>query len=112
MISLPSGVQYSYDNTGARICTGSKMGRPNELPAHPKTRDIKLSLVRLRLVDGCYDYQGAYWGAPDNLFYASANFHCEILDDWCVCRVFVRASNREDAKRKVRKFLPKARFFR
>jgi len=112
VITLTSGTTYGYDNEGRKICTGSQMGRRNELPAHPETRDIKLHLVRLRLVDGCYDNQGAYWGGPDNLFYASARFHCEILDDWCVCRVFVRARTRNAAKRKVRKFLPKARFFR
>lgn len=90
------------------------MGRRNELPLDAKTRDIKLSLVRLYLQDGCYDYQGAYWGAPDNLYYASAHYSPTPEGDKrdAVCRVFVRADDRVAAKSAVRKFLPKARFKR
>lgn len=112
MIELPSGMTYGIDSRGARVCTGAKMGRPNELPAHPETCSIKLSLVHLKFQDGAYDCQGAYWGGPDNVFYASARFHCEILDTVCVCRVFVRALDRRAAKRKIRMLLPKARFYR
>lgn len=111
MIALDSGMQYGVNKDGARICTGARMGRRNELPAHPETREIKLSLVRLKMTaDGCYDSQGAYWGSTD-VYYASARFHCEIIDDWCVCRVFVHADSRDEAKAQVREFLPKARFF-
>ena len=87
------------------------MGRSNELPHDPEM-SIKLSMVRLPLVDGCYDKAGAYWGAPDDLFYASARYHDAVLDDWFECRIFVRAKNRKQAKDLVRESVPNARFYR
>lgn len=113
MIPLLSGATYGFGREGERICTGSQMGRRNEIPNDPKNFEIKLSLVKLHLQDGCYDYQGAYWGAPDNLYYASAEYEdLTRQDETGVCRVFVRASSREEAKSNVRKILPKAKFFR
>lgn len=111
-LPLDSGVNYSYDGQGRKICTGSRMGRRNELPFARGTIAIKLSLVRLRLVDGCYDKAGAYWGGPDTMYYASARYHDDTLDDWFECRIFVRATTRRKAKAAVRKLVPNARFYR
>lgn len=108
-VPLDSGLNYGFDKFGHRVCTGARMGRRNELP--PLDRPIKLSLVKLPLVD-CYDSQGGYWGWPDNLWYASCRFYCEILDDYCDARIFVRAATRTKAKKEIRELVPLATFYR
>lgn len=103
--SLPSGTTYAYAS-GQRICTGSSMGRRDSLPDEP-SKSIKMSLRRLRWVDGDYDEQGAYWGhVPGTWIYWASAWG---MDDEGEC--FVRASSREDAKSKVRQRIPGARFF-
>lgn len=57
---------------------------------------------RLRFVDGCYDDGGAYWGAPANVYCASAP---GLL--W-----FVRAKSRDGAKAKFKDEVPDITFKR
>lgn len=77
------------------------MGRPNILPDNREAA-IKLRMVKLRFVDHAYDQGGAYWGVGNPLYWAEG-------ED---TRVFVRASSRDEAKAKVRTYLPAAIFHR
>lgn len=105
-LKLPSGLTYGYDSNEKRICTGSQMGRRNELPADAN-EPVKLRLERLRFVDGDYDQWGAYWGGgPDAL-----PIYCAWGDaSETQVRVFVRAQDRVAAKANVLKLLPNATF--
>ncbi len=81
---------------------GASMGRNNILPEDPKA-DIKLRMEALRW-HGDYDNGGAYWGyTPGTRIYIA---HADDV------QVFVRASNRAEAKGIVRKSIPNARFWR
>jgi hypothetical protein len=105
-LKLPSGITYGYDSNNQRVCTGSQMGRRNELPADTN-EPIKLRLEKLRLVDGDYDQWGAYWGGG----HGSLPIYCA----WNRLRgvtVFVRAQDRVAAKAHVLKLLPNATFAR
>lgn len=100
---LPNGLRYGESSEGKRVCLGVRMGRPDRLPLPASQESVKLRLQRLPFVDGCYDRWRAYWGAPANVWCAWAG------DD---IQVFVRADSRDEAKRKVLKTLPKAKFYR
>lgn len=108
--SLPDGATYFHDENGNKVCTGSQMGRCNILPSdfpnedypHGNKQKLKLRMIRLPFVDGCYDKWGAYWGSP-------ANIYCAFVDG---IRVFVRANGRYHAKEQVRVKLPNATFYR
>jgi hypothetical protein len=107
-LKLPSGVTYVRDINGAKVCTGTQMGRRNELPSD-SNEAVKLRLERLRFVDGDYDQWGAYWGGgPDVL-----PIYCAWGDsEENQVRVFVRAQDRVAAKAHVLKLLPNATFNR
>lgn len=79
------------------------MGRRSNYPENHNA-PIKLRLVRLRMVDLCYDQGGAYWGMGTPLYWA----HGESED----ADIFLRAQNRESAKELIREKLPNARFYR
>ena len=67
----------------------------------------KVSLRRLRWVDGDYDEAGAYWGYCSGTWIYRAIFEtADSCED-----IFVRATSREDAKEQVREQLPGARFY-
>lgn len=103
-LSLPSGATGFTREDGTWQCTGSQMGRRNQIPEDYAGE--KLRLTRLPFVDGCYDRWGAYWGAPATVWCACGESETEQV------RVFTRAGNREAAKTEVRKSLPDATFFR
>ncbi len=87
------------------------MGRSNHLPSDP-ARPVKLRLVRLRMVDQCYDTGGAYWGgwSPSaGRMYRAVSTSPEI---GTYAQVFIRALNRDAAKAKVRALVPGATFYR
>lgn len=88
---------------------GAQMGRPNSLPEN-RNATGKLRLVRLKWVDGDYDEGGAYWGggSGDWIYCATGNLDGEEFTTW----VFVRASDREEAKDAVRSKVPNASFYR
>jgi len=103
-LSLPSGATGFTNDAGQWVCTGSQMGRRNVLPEN-RSEPCNLRLMRLRLVDGAYDQWGAYWGSPANVYCAWGEAG-EVS-----ARVFVRAVSRVEAKAKVRKSLPAAKFY-
>jgi len=100
-LQLPSGTTGFVNDAGKWICTGSQMGRRDELPDDRQTVR-KLRLTRLSFVDGDYDRQGAYWGSP-------ANVWCGWADG---VRLFVRADDRDAAKKFIQEKLPTAKFYR
>lgn len=93
---------------------GASMGRPDWLPEDRRAA-VKLHLTRMRWVDGDYDEGGAYWGRSfrnndPRRGYADEWMYCAQSDDRQT-RIFVRATEREDAKRQVRELLPNAVFY-
>lgn len=102
-LKLPNGATYGYDANNRRICTGSQMGRRDELPENPQA-PIKLRMEQI--LESDYDRWGAYWGTGGGIWCAWGE------DDKVQVRVFVRAHSRLDAKAKVIEKLPKARFYR
>jgi len=100
-LHLPSGTTGFVNDAGKWICTGSQMGRRDELPDDRQTVR-KLRLTRLPFVDGDYDKWGAYWGSP-------ANVWCGWADG---VRLFVRADDRDAAKKFIQEKLPTAKFYR
>jgi hypothetical protein len=89
---------------------GAPMGRCNMLPDDP-TLPCKLNLVCLRWVDGDYDEGGAYWGGPVNNDPITHIYWAYGDAGEVTAQVFVRASNRQEAKTKVLEKLPKAKFY-
>ena len=73
-----------------------------------RNRSMKFTLCRIRLDSGGYDSGGAYWGIGEPLYGAETQ---DGLDDQ-VLRLFMRATDRNDAKNKVRERFPNARFYR
>lgn len=67
---------------------------------------IKCQLYRVRLNNGGYDRNGAYWGIGNPL-YACVPESCDHFNDW-----FLRARDRDHAKAVVIARWPKATFFR
>ncbi len=67
---------------------GTRYGAPMGREAWKEAPEGPVKLFRLPLEDGAYDFGGAYWGAPDNLWCATdgSNF-----------RAFVRAETFQEA---------------
>ena len=134
---LGDGISRFTDANGNRQCAGAKMGMSSLLPPD-EASPIKLRLIRLPWVDGDYIPNGAYYGRSYYRLIRTAGGAvaldangdpCRVLDNhgtvsdyiyvaWAapedgpLVRIFVRAFDREDAKRKVWKTLPAATFFR
>lgn len=95
---------------------GAAMGRPNVIPPKPPDYDgnvrngwvaKKLRMYRMPMsACGCYDNGGAYWGVGSRLIGFMYHAHADDVD------VFVRATDREAAKRAVREVLPNCWFYR
>ena len=81
---------------------GAPMGRHTG-PYYLDTDAGRIYLRHIPLFDGGYDRGGAYWGVDDPLF--------EVLDQ-DGNGFILRAKHREDAKAKVWKDFPEARFYR
>ena len=106
-LKLPSGMTYSYDLFGKKICTGSMMGRRGLLPENTFA-PLKLQMIKLRMsACGCYDQGGAYFGAGLPIYWARS----ELSELGKQATVFVRAITRGVAKEKIRAILPNARFY-
>jgi hypothetical protein len=86
------------------------MGRADILP-NDRELYVKLRLERLKWVDGDYDQGGAYWGNSGGTNIYCAWFRLPAFEKNQV-EVFVRASNRQDAKYLVQRLLPYATFYR
>lgn len=80
---------------------GAPMGR-REHHAHG-VEGIVFELEWVPFVDGCYDYGGAYWGLPDNLYCAEAQGETEVT-------LFLRADSREAAMAAVLEDYPASIF--
>lgn len=97
----------SYPNLpNATSIRGASMGRADSILEPNET--IKFRLYRMPMT-GDYDSGGAYWGMGPN-----SEFMWHAYGDGPEFKneIFVRAWNREEAKQKVCKFFPKAKFFR
>jgi hypothetical protein len=84
---------------------GSSMGRKNQLNGKPE----KLHLRKIRLNQGGYDQGGAYWGNTTNshIYLAISPDNTEN-EEPVIC--YVRAENRNEAKKLVLEKLPKFKF--
>ena len=115
-VKLPA---LKLGNVSAKF--GAPMGRAEWLPADPEAGG-KLQLAYVRFVDQCYDYGGAYWGMPANLYHVEGEMDGDPAKDpeqgaregtdACHVRIFVRASRREAAKAEVLKRFPNVKFYR
>lgn len=72
---------------------GSPLGRHSDNPAN--FEGLKVHLEKVRIDSGGYDSGGAYWGTGLPLYVAWSE------DESGVSRMFIRASNRNDAKNKL-----------
>jgi hypothetical protein len=117
MLKLESGLDYFTDDSGKRVCTGAKQGRPDNIPQPIRELpSAKLHMVRLKWVDGDYDQGGAYWGrgiGDSDIYCAYANLVNPTSGNFFpFLQIFVRAKSRKSAKAQVRGKLPNAKFFR
>jgi len=87
---------------------GAPMGRRDSI-MEPDTK-IKFSLRAMRMVDGDYDEGGAYWGAGNSQIGWMYHAIGEGVD--YINEMFIRAKNREDAKRQVLEVFENAKFYR
>lgn len=83
---------------------GAPLGRREYLP-EDWGANVKLRMNHVRLDSGGYDPGNAYWGLPNDLYHAEGIWNGERV------RLFVRARDRESAKREVRVRLPFAWFY-
>jgi hypothetical protein len=105
--SLSSGMTGFTDENGRFVCTGSAMGRCSSRPG-PCTPGAKFTLTRVRIDAGGYDYAGAYWGKGPPLYRAFS----DEGDGEETQELFMRADDREDAKRQTVERFPGATFYR
>lgn len=73
----------------------------------PMLDNYRFSLQKLKMVDGCYDLAGTYWGQGAPLY----GYMGYSEEQGFGVRGFVRANSRAEAKQQVRDFYPKARFY-
>ena len=112
-LKLSNGLDYGEDANGKRVCRGALMGRPDNIPECVRfLSSVKLRLERLKMYDGdCYDAGGCYWGSGNG----TTSMYCawgKYGVSFALVQVFVRSSNRNDARVAVRDILPNARFYR
>lgn len=81
------------------------MGRPET--HRTGLTDPQFQVERVPLVDGGYDYQGAYWGSPDNLWVADFT---TPRTGTVIVHYFLRAPSRAEAMLMVRRDYPSAKF--
>ena len=95
-------MRYTY--TKAYSQYGASMGRPDHI-AEAETV-AKIHLERIVLNTGGYDLGGAYWGHGAPLYVAWGDGAEEVQE------MFLRASDREEAKEIVRGVFKNAKFYR
>lgn len=89
----------SYKFKDVSSIYGAPMGRYENKTE--RQYPVKFHLAIVKLTQG-YDNGGAYWGIGTPLYYA----YSDIQD------MFIRASSRKEAKQKVLKVFPNAKFYR
>lgn len=82
-----------------------KYGAPMGRRSYCDEPTAKVSLFRVRFVDGDYDDGGAYWGGNSRLY-------CARTTDGESVQLFVRVADREIAKRDLLARYPSLRFYR
>lgn len=82
---------------------GAALGRRTIDEPVEATFETPLVLRRVPLDSGGYDANGTYFGYPDNLYWVASS-------DGKIDRT-LRANSRDEAKRKVRTWYPKAKFY-
>lgn len=85
----------------------SRYGAPMGRRDFPTVEPVKMRLVPVPMVDGCYDPGGAYWGAGVPLWASWGHD-----PDGDAVTVYVRAWNRGKAKLAVIEECPLATFWR
>lgn len=73
---------------------------------------LKCQLLKMTIVDFCYDVGGAYWGHGEPLYVASFNAFDEKTETEYTGRYIVRAKNRDEAKAKIRECFDFVTFYR
>ena len=115
-LNLSSGLAYFTNDAGQKVCMGSHMGRPDNIPDGVKTLpSVKVHLVKLDWVDGDYDVAGCYWGytAGTDMYCAWGTPPNETSGNPTPpVQIFVRASNRIEAKELVKAKLANVVFYR
>lgn len=103
--------KYKPHYTEPVNCTyGAPMGRTETRPTDRKAA-IKTHLTRVDLYQG-YDKGGAYWGNGQPLWCADGiTYNPETGDDDSI-EVYLRAPNREAAKRQLLAEWPNLKFYR
>lgn len=97
---------------------GAPLGR-RQTYADDRSQVMRFRLQRVDLDRGGYDSGGAYWGRGAPLYWAEADLgetaahhaHGHNGRSPIVTR-YLRAADREDAKRRIRAEFPNARFYR
>lgn len=88
-----------YCSRGAPLGDSGQEGR--------KDYPYMFYLQRIKMIDYDYDLAGTYWGMGREPLFGYMG-----EDDVLLVRGFVRAKNRAEAKVKINKEYPSARFFR
>lgn len=92
-------LEKAYDRRGASMGRSAIIEEPEQ--------SIKFHLYRMPMSScGCYDSGGAYWGAGDPMYHAfgdGIDYKNEL---------FIRAKNRNDAKKAVISKFKQAKFYR
>ena len=83
---------------------GASMGRTGNVS--DINHAVKFHLNHIPINSQGYDSGGAYWGLGAPLFFAQGDGATEVQEIW------TRATDREDAKRKVKLMYPNAKFYR
>lgn len=103
--------QLILENVSSKY--GAPMGRADSLPENVN-QPVKLHLNKMRMVDSAYDTGGAYWGAnlgTGDMYCAEKIAGAEGETENESARVFIRARDRESAKRSILRLLPNASFY-
>ena len=104
---LSSGITGFTNEYGEFVCTGSAMGRYSSPPG-PCEPGAKFSVTRVPINNGGYDSAGAYWGIGEKLYRA----YSEEGNGEEIQECFMRAENREAAKRYVANRFTGAKFYK
>jgi len=102
-LSAPSYKRFDPRGWGGDPKRGAAMGRPTVHDA-PKDEQVKFTLRRIRLNSGGYDPNGTYFGIGAPLYW--------YANDEGTVDAMLRATSRDEAKRKVLEKYPNANFYR
>ena len=104
---LSSGITGFYNENNEFVATGAAMGRISSRSL-PCTPGAKFSVTKMKLDSGGYDKGGAYWGIGGPLYRAYSEEGNGEETQEC----FIRAENRNAAKRYVASRFIGAKFYR